>query len=158
MNKLLVFLLIIISFFWWNKHKHSLFAKKVLPPISIENKGKNEDQITSLDPCQGKKMCALVYIAPWCSACEQIAPYLKQIAAKVRDDNENGFLIVVGAGNEKENQEKVSFYESHTIADNDSSISKSLGISYYPTFLVINSDRKIELKDQEAANWIQKNL
>lgn len=148
MNRLLIVLLIFVVFFGWKKYHNRFFGKNALPVI-VEQ---------SLDPCREKSFCGVVYVAPWCPACEQISSYLKQLADKVGDDGDKGFLIIVGDGKANENKAKVDFYASHVLADNDATLRKSLGVTYYPTFLVIDSKRKIILRDQEAADWIQKNL
>ncbi len=73
---------------------------------------------------------------------------------KSQNHPQYGLQIFVGAGRTpSENETKAQSMGMGTLVDNDGKVKKALAISYYPTFLVIDGDRKVQMRDQEALDW-----
>lgn len=109
--------------------------------------------------CQGKKECAVVYVAPWCGACNQLLPHFKSFAEKGLTHNDYGVQIIVGAGRTpEENENKMNEIGLNTFVDPDMEIAKKLKVAYFPSVYVINNINHVLLKDQEAINWMSRHL
>lgn len=105
--------------------------------------------------CGSKSFCAVIYVTPWCPACQQSAPRYRAYLANAERSAENGIQVVVGEGRTPEqNNETVSSYGSGALADNNRSIGRMLGVPYYPSHFVLDSKRAVFLRDPEASAWI----
>jgi thiol-disulfide isomerase/thioredoxin len=56
--------------------------------------------------CQGKALCGVIYVAPWCPACKQAAPTFKKFLQSSWDHKEHGLEIFVGRGEPQANLEE----------------------------------------------------
>jgi thiol-disulfide isomerase/thioredoxin len=132
-------LLIILSFGLWHKYK-----KPTISPQTLQ----------AINACTGKKLCAVIYIAPWCPACEQMSPILKTFLQNSKSVTDYGFQIIVGdersAG---DNKQKAQSLGDGVIIDGDRSLARTLKITYYPTFYVVDPKGKVQMKDQDAMTW-----
>ncbi len=109
--------------------------------------------------CLGKKMCALVYVAPWCPACNGIAPDLRMVGNLSANNPDFGVLIIVGGGQAPgENEAKVLELGAAAVTDNQNSYARALRIRKYPTFLVVSSSNKLVHQDQAAIKWMDETL
>lgn len=151
MNRTYLIIGAILLILCWNKYHRQLFHQDILPPFT-------DAKNSNLDPCYGKKMCAVAYVAPWCPACEQLAPIIQGFVKKYSEQSDYGILVIIGAGTAEENEKKAKFYESNTLIDQSFKMSESLGVTYYPSFFVVDAYRKVKLKDQEAFNWMQEHF
>ncbi len=144
MNRFVLPLLFIGAFFLWPKIKSNFLPSGKLPP-----------SFTKMDsPCLGKKMCSVIYVAPWCPACKDVAPILTDLLKNAQEFNRDvGIMVVVGEGQAHENQQLADSFGRGSLIDHDRSILKSLDVSYYPTFVVVDASFKIVKKDQEAFQW-----
>jgi hypothetical protein len=52
----------------------------------------------SKHPCWLRKRCLVVYIAPWCGACQQTKNFVPIIREALRDKPDTGFMVIVGKG------------------------------------------------------------
>jgi thiol-disulfide isomerase/thioredoxin len=115
--------------------------------------------IAMVDSCTGKKMCAVIYVAPWCPACETMMPSVLMMAKNAEKNKEYGFQVIVGAGREAgDNARKAELIGYGTLTDDDFKIGKSLGVTYFPSLFVLKSDRTVFIRDQEAMNWMNQNF
>jgi thiol-disulfide isomerase/thioredoxin len=132
-------LLILLSFGLWQKNKKPTINTQTLQTINV---------------CTGKKLCAIVYIAPWCPACEQMSPILKTFLHKSQSVTEYGFQIIVGDERSPgQNGQKAQSLGDGVMIDGDRSLARSLNITYYPTFYVLDPTGKVLMKDQDAMTW-----
>lgn len=151
MNKWLLVLIGISFFFAWGKFKHRLLSPNKLP----ENYSSNGRPLS----CMGKKQCAIIYIAPWCGACNQMAPHFKTFLNKAKGNVDFSVKVIVGQGSKEDNEDKALSYDNEEVyLDPQSVVKDSLGISYFPTILVVDSQGAIQLRDQEAWNWMAQNI
>jgi thiol-disulfide isomerase/thioredoxin len=109
----------------------------------------------SLGTCQGKKQCAWVYMAPWCPACKQYTFFLSHAVKIAATQPEFGLQIVVGGERRPgDNQAMASELGPQTLIDQDNSIARDQGISYYPTFLVLDENGRPIMQDKPAFDWV----
>ena len=109
--------------------------------------------------CQGKKMCAMVYVAPWCPACNGIESDLRMVGNLSATNPDFGVLIIVGGGQTaSENEAKVVELGSAAVTDNQNTYARALRIRKYPTFLVVNSANKLIHQDDDAIKWMDEAL
>jgi len=105
-------------------------------------------------PCEGKKLCGVVYVAPWCPACNNLLPKLAVPLANAKDNKDFGMMIVVGQGKrEGDNETKVSEIGAGAITDNDGFYHQKLRVEAYPSFYVINQNNRVVMQDQDAFIW-----
>lgn len=145
--KIAIVLLVFVVYGVWQKNKVHLMASNQFPVTSGPN----------VDACAQKKMCAIVYLAPWCPACEQVTPMLMTFLKNAQNNPEYGLQVVIGAGRAiGDNENKAKALGLGTIVDNDNLIARALGVTYYPTFIVVDSTRSVKMRDQEAMEWTNK--
>jgi hypothetical protein len=109
--------------------------------------------------CLGKKMCAMVYVAPWCPACNGIESDLRMVGNLSASNPDFGVLIIVGGGQTAgENEAKVVELGSAAVTDNQNTYARVLRIRKYPTFLVVNSSNKLIHQDEDAIKWMDEAL
>ena len=111
------------------------------------------------DYCALKDRCLAVYVAPWCPACNSIAPLLKKSLAASRTKKEFGMKIFVGQERQPGHNDRVAAeFGPGTFVDADGTVLAKLGVSYFPSFFVLDKQGEILLSGDEAREWAQKNL
>jgi thiol-disulfide isomerase/thioredoxin len=108
--------------------------------------------------CQGKALCGVIYVAPWCPACIQAAPTFKKFLQSSWDHKEHGLEIFVGKGEPQANLEEAIALGRGAVADQSGEKFESLGIRQYPSFFVQDAQGKTIKRDQEALDWIVQNF
>lgn len=104
--------------------------------------------------CEGKKLCGIIYLAPWCPACHSYEPMIKSALSDFKTNQEHGIQIIMGFGNQPgENERKASEISPDVIIDKDRSLAKKMNINYFPTFLVVDQNLKVKMTDAEALQW-----
>ncbi|MBA2403362.1 MAG: redoxin domain-containing protein [Bdellovibrionales bacterium] len=143
--KLALILVAFVIFGVWQKNKVRWTASNQLP-VSRDP--------AMVDSCAQKRMCAVVYLAPWCPACQQVTPTLMTFLANAQKSKLFGLQVIIGAGRKAgENEKKANALGMGTMVDNDNKIANALGVTYYPTFIVIDNKRSVTLRDQAAMEW-----
>lgn len=109
--------------------------------------------------CLGKKMCAVVYVAPWCPACHGIEADLRMVGNLSATNQDFGVIIIVGAGQSpSENEVKAQELGVAAITDNERKFSQGLRIRKYPSFFVVNTANRVLHKDEDALRWMDETL
>ncbi len=131
---------------------YGLWKFSVKPPQSRLD---TQSRIRKTEMCKGKKTCSVVYVAPWCSACESLQPTLVSLLPAAKNNPDHGLLVIVGSGKEAgDNEAKADEIGFDTIVDNHNKLADELNVRYFPTIVVIDESLKIKLRDQEALGWI----
>lgn len=134
-----------VVFAIWTSQKN----KKTVDRVSVKSRFMRSEM------CNGKKKCAVVYVAPWCSACESLLPQLITYSASAKKNPDYGMQVIVGFGREAgDNESKAEQIGDLTIVDNTSKMADELGVKYFPTIVVIDEANRIEFRDQDALAWI----
>lgn len=108
-------------------------------------------ELVTTTSCEGKANCLLVYVTPWCPACEQISPYLRNIQEKSQSDSEYGIKMIVGQERDPGGNRRIADrYGKTTVIDEDLSVQKMLNVSYFPTVLLVRKDGSISERDNKA--------
>src|SRR4051812_23628513 len=114
MNRMMVIAALFVGYFFWNNHQSS----KPNPTAAA---------LAISDSCSSKKLCAIVYVTPWCPACEQVSPILKMWVTKTKDHAEYGVKVIVGYGkNQGDNEKTAAKYGENSVIDNDLTLAKKL--------------------------------
>lgn len=106
------------------------------------------------DVCAGRNFCALVYLAPWCPHCKNAVPELMRKAVKAGSSSYPGFRVVVGDGPAEENQAMAKHFGAHGSVDVDRALATKYGVRSYPSYLVLDKEGDVILRDQEAFAWV----
>jgi hypothetical protein len=115
--------------------------------------------LSRLGTCLGKKMCAVVYVAPWCPACHGIEGDLRMVGNLSASNQDFGVLIIVGAGQSpKENEDKARELGVAAVTDNERTFSQGLRIRKYPSFFVVSTANQVLHKDEAALRWMDETL
>ncbi|MFZ4714593.1 MAG: TlpA family protein disulfide reductase [Bacteriovoracaceae bacterium] len=160
MSKFLILVVALCLYLSWDKYKLRLLAPNKLPSTTAKN--------TQVPNCLEKKQCAVIYVAPWCPSCDQMAPQIQGFLNNSLNHPEIGVKVIIGQGRSTdENEQKAQDYRSQCkdksiykdiFIDSDSSLKNSLGVNYYPTFMVVNTEGRVEKRDQNAWKWMHENL
>ena len=132
-------------FLYW---KHSRGPSDA--PIAAAKSPAFRELVTSTS-CEGKEKCLIVYVTPWCPACEQMSPYLLKIQEKSKNDPELGIKMIVGQERSPGGNQKIADrYGDTTVIDLDLSVHQMLNVKYYPTILLVRQDGIISGRDNVA--------
>lgn len=141
---IMVLSLSVFAFLSWGKFKNKLITQKIAQNLVPQSS------------CLQKKKCGIIYVAPWCPACNSLIPQLQPFLANAKNNSEYGIQMVVGKGKTQDsNYQKAEEIGHGTKVDADGSIAEALRVTYYPTILVVNEKQVVEMRDQEALSWIQ---
>lgn len=149
MRSNIIFILLIGFILYISRHQLTgMFKDKKVPPTIFQEAG-----------CKGKKMCGLVYLAPWCPACNSVIPQLQIFHKNSVYNKELGLQLIMGAEQMSgDNARKAKEIGGNVLVDEHNVYATSLAISYYPTFLVVDEKKQIKYKDQDAMNWMNENF
>lgn len=110
------------------------------------------------DPCSGRAFCAVAYLAPWCPHCKNAVPELQKMVAKAGQESSPGLKVLVGAGKPGENENMARVFGKSGIVDASGDKARQLSVAYYPTFLVVDREGTVILRDGEAMQWMHEKL
>ncbi len=157
MRNILLVVAVLLAAFAWHTKQEQTRAKNVREyQRRLAEQAQNPGQPVR-DSCTNKKFCAVVYVAPWCPACKQLAPQLRAALPRVKE-KEFGLKIVVGQGRPEENDDEAASFGEAGSADQDGSIHKILGVSQYPSFFVLDQEKTVILANEEAFQWLNEKL
>ena len=103
--------------------------------------------------CEGKKFCAMVYLAPWCPHCQSAIPYTQEILARSRG-GDLGVRVVVGLGDPSQNMAMAQKIAMNVQLDNDKKIASEMGIQGVPAYFVFDKEGTKILEGMESLTWI----
>ena len=127
--------------------------------ISLLNARTVPATLTQTSECLGKKKCGIIYLAPWCPACNSIIPQLKIMLKNAESHPDFGLKIIVGRGRAAgDNFLKAKEIGEKVVVDDDGIYASTLNVTYFPTMLVVDGTNKVELKDQEAMHWLNESF
>jgi thiol-disulfide isomerase/thioredoxin len=105
------------------------------------------------DTCEGKKFCAVAYLAPWCPHCKRVVPDLREMMAKAEASSENGLRVIVGGGEKAENEALAALFGASGVVDASNDIARQLGVRGYPSFYLLNEQGHLIAGDEAAYRW-----
>lgn len=147
MNRIILILAAITAYVAWQHHQaqeRSRLLQDYKRSIS-----------SNIDPCTGKKFCAIAYVAPWCPACRANAGNFKQLIKRSAEITDYGFKVVVGQGaSDSENIAYAASYEGGAYADEGNKLFLALGVSQFPSFYILDNTSKLVASNQEAMQII----
>jgi thiol-disulfide isomerase/thioredoxin len=111
-----------------------LFGPRQLPPTA-ELSGS-----VSSDPCAGRERCIVVYVAPWCPACEGALPFFNFLYRKVQATDRVGMKVIIGADEQSKLVRMSGKFRAPTFFDEDGSFSRAAGVRAYPSVWVTDGE------------------
>lgn len=131
-----------------------------IPPVDRIEFASVSPALSNTQPvenCQSKKTCLIIYVAPWCGACQmfierQLSPVSDMIAKK-----EMGMLIVVGADTPEKNSEHAKKLGALAGTDKNDEFMRKNKIEYFPFFIVTSSGQMTH-HGQHAWDWLAQNM
>lgn len=117
--------------------RHFHLFPQTAPKVVLESNSQESD------PCFQKKRCLIVYVAPWCGACQGEVPFLGDVQKFVNSHPNVGFKVYVGADEVGNLRRFASTIHAATFIDSDSSVGKGLGVHAFPSFFWLNEKGKI---------------
>jgi len=95
------------------------------------------------DPCVTKKKCLIVYVTPWCPACNSSEALIKRIRDDFKNSPEYGMMIVIGVASQPELAGKALDLGENTFLDTENKFRKAAKIYAYPTWMVVDQNYNI---------------
>lgn len=152
MGRILVISALILGFFAWQKHEARERARE-------EREYSSAVTSNGGDPCTGKKFCALIYLAPWCPACKSQVPLYRDYVEKAKTRGDVGVKVVVGQGRRAgDNEAMAKLFGAAGLVDHDSSYLKKYRVDRFPSLYVLDAERTIILRQEEAFHWLAEKL
>ncbi len=145
MRKWIIIFIAAGCFFYWKHYRKTTDA----PMASLKTPAFRD--LIKTTSCEGKTACFIVYVTPWCPACEQLSPYLLKIQEQTKRDQQYGIKMIIGQERKSgENERIAARYGGTAVIDQDLSLHHILNIKYYPTILLVSKDGIITERDNDA--------
>ena len=120
-------------------------------------------------PCAGKARCLVAVVAPWCGACRRSKGFIQQLQEQVGSDPASGMRIVVSGDQPDALRRYASEFGDGAalIDDEQGSFARSVGVSAFPTFVVLDENGSVVAKtvgapsranDAETTAWLASSL
>lgn len=142
-NNVIAIVIILVAAFMYRHRIISWITPRHIPSTLVKSGN-----------CEGKKLCGIIYLAPWCPACHQYQPMIVSALANFKNNDEHGIQIIMGMEIQiGENERVAREIGADVIIDHDRKYAKMMNISYFPTFLVADQNHKVKMSDAEALEW-----
>lgn len=110
-----------------------------------------------VEDCQSKKTCFIVYVAPWCGACQMFmerhfSPMSNKIAQK-----DLGLLVIVGADAPAKNSDHAKKIGPLASTDTNDEFLKKNKIEYFP-FFIVTSAGHVTHHGRPALDWLNEKM
>lgn len=147
MKRNYIFLIIVGLLAYNERHKIRNFFDPPNIPTSV----------VQTPQCLGKKKCGVIYMAPWCPACNSMIPQLKVLLDRSQNHQDFGIQVIVGNGKSMiDNQMKAQEIGEKVITDDENgTFAKNLNVTYFPTLFVLDQSAKVIAKDRDALVLMQ---
>ena len=117
-----------------------LFGYGSLDPVTLT---KHSPSASASDPCQGKRACLIMFLAPWCPSCHAAIPFVKAAREHALKDPGLGVQVVIGADDLSELEQMGKEISGAVYYDVDGQIASAISGSGVPRWAVIDMQRKI---------------
>jgi hypothetical protein len=112
----------------------------------------------SADPCQARKTCVVMYVAPWCGACQvHVGTTLPLLRAKWGDSPDRpGLKVVVGNSDDGRLDEMARRVGDPVFIDRDDQLLRALAVRRFPSFYVLDERLRITHEGDDAVDWLKR--
>ena len=93
------------------------------------------------DPCYGKEKCIVVYVAPWCPACEASADTIREMSRRWNGSNRDsnrGIKVMVGADSVAKCRQKAAAFGTFAMVDENGDFARQHSVNSYPSWIVFD--------------------
>lgn len=132
-----IFMLVAGLLFVW---RYSSRRPEALPDLSYTPAPSNA---TAQVPCVGKHRCVLVYVAPWCPACQGTIVGIRKLIERYRDSSQIGISVIVGGDRRDKLESMAEKVGDFAFLDLDDSFAHAASIEGIPAWFVIDDKRKV---------------
>lgn len=116
-------------------------------------------------PCVGKTRCLVAVVAPWCGACRRSKGFIQHLKQRIDRDPTSSMQIVVSGDQPAALRAYADEYaaEAALVDDEQGTFARSVDISAFPTFVVLNehgavvsrtSGAPMHADDAETTAWL----
>jgi len=95
------------------------------------------------DPCLNAFYCVVVYMAPWCGACQAELGWVGELAVAASRTKGIRVLIVIGADERNNLMRMAQQVRAGAFLDTQQIYRNALGVRAFPSFFVVNHERQI---------------
>jgi hypothetical protein len=110
------------------------------------------------DPCETRSTCVVVYMSPWCRACQHhVGSTLPQLRAKWGANRDQPALkVVLGNGDSGPLEEMARRVGDPVFLDRDDLLLQALSVHRFPSFYVVDQANRITHEGDDAIAWLNK--
>ena len=125
----------LLAFFAWSMFRDSgKFPSVVLAPA--------QSYLAAIDPCVLAAECVVVYVAPWCSACQQSVATINELAGEWSGGS-IGLKVIVGQDTIARVEEMARQVHCPVFVDPTGALWQELGVEGVPHWFVLDRQNRI---------------
>lgn len=98
---------------------------------------------TNTDPCNAAQYCVVVYLAPWCGACQSELPWIGELQNAALSTKGVRFMIVVGSDERANLLGMARQLPQGAFLDAKGVYKSSLGVYAFPSFFLVDHERQV---------------
>jgi thiol-disulfide isomerase/thioredoxin len=111
------------------------------PRVSLTAAASNSQ---ASDPCEDRRRCVVVFVAPWCNACKMALPIIKKMSQRWASASGIGIKPVVGLAPEDQCERMAEALGAPAFLDPAGKLMKALGEKSVPHWFVVDAAGKIK--------------
>lgn len=89
--------------------------------------------------CEGKKVCLVVYVSPWCPACKGQLPFIKEVDSTVKAYPGFGLEVIIGWDKRSRLLEMAQSLGVHSLLDDRGSFATAASLSSVPSWYLFSN-------------------
>lgn len=108
------------------------------------------------DPCQGRSTCVVMYVTPWCGACQlHVGTTVPLLRAKWgASPDRPGLKVIVGNSDDGKLDELAKRIGDPVFIDRSDQLLRALEVRRFPSFYVVDQRQRITHEGDDAVAWL----
>ncbi|MCA2979163.1 MAG: hypothetical protein INH41_08900 [Myxococcaceae bacterium] len=125
--------------------------------VLVERFGAGE-KAGSADPCLSRSTCVVMYVTPWCGACQvHVGTTLPRLRAKWgASPDRPGLKVVVGNSDDGKLDELARRVGDPVFVDRNDRLLRALAVRRFPSFYVVDQRQRITHEGDDAVEWLER--